>query len=114
MNDLDWEAEFKAVTEITKCTDRDLEINVNEQTVRRRKDVEKAFYAVKTVAEDYPDIPKREFRKKVYKEIIPGIWPIIIAAVISVLVKYVIEYLIDKLYPPDDENKHVPVPLPYK
>lgn len=114
MNDLDWEAEFKAVTKIAKCTDRDLKVNTDKKTARRRKDVEKAFYAVKTVAEDYPDIPKREFRKKVYREIIPGIWPIIMTAFISVLIRYVIEYLIDKLYSPADENKHVPVPLPYK
>lgn len=105
MNKIDWDAAFSTVTKVTKCSE-DYREKVSERKWKeRRKEVEEAFEATRKTAENYPDLDEKKFRKQVYRELIPGIWPIIITALLSVIAKFVIEYLIDLLYPPDDEEK---------
>ena len=105
MNDLDWDAEFDFVTSLNKCSDNLMLGSPTAASKKTRKNVERAFEAVKEIKKESPDsISKRAFRKKVYKFLIPGIWSFILPLLISVVLRLVVEYLIGRLFQGEGEQ----------
>ncbi len=105
MKDLDWDLEFNDIARIHNCSDKVMRGKPSSRAIRDRRDIEKAFAAVKAAkGESTPAISKKEFRKKAYSFAIPGVWPILVQIFLSALIKMVIEYLISRMYASEGES----------
>jgi hypothetical protein len=99
MNDLNWEAEFNILAQRHDCSDSAMRGRPSKKAIKNRKELEKAFAAVKSAAKENPGIEDSELlKKKVYSFLFPGVFSFLIPILISVLMRIVIEHLIDKLF----------------
>jgi len=99
MNDLNWEDEFSILTQKHECSDSVMRGRPSKKAVKTRRELEKAFAAVRSAAEENPDIKDPELLKKqVYSFLFPGMFSILIPILISVLMRIVIQHLLDKLF----------------
>ena len=101
MRDIDWNITFEQLATQLDCSDKLLKGKPSAKLLKRREELEKAFEAVKKVAEDHPKLNSKAFRRKVYTMLFPGLWPFIAMALLSTVIRMVVEYLIEQLYPED-------------
>jgi len=99
MRSLDWDKEFKSLAKEHGCSDEIMRGRPSKKAIKDRRDLEKAFNAVRTVTEKNPDIScPEELRKEVYSFFFPGLMTFLIPILLSVLLKIAIEYLIEHLF----------------
>lgn len=80
---------------LVECCDHD---NLNAMK-RKRSAIQKAADVVKKTYEQYPDLPKDQFRKRVYANLFGSILLVLILqAFTSVALKMAIEWFIDQIF----------------
>lgn len=105
MKDLNWDLEFENIARIHNCSDKVMRGKPSSRAVKDRKEIEKAFAAVKSAkAEVTSAASKKEFRKKAYSFAFPGVWPILVQIFLSALIKLIIDYLISRIYESEGES----------
>lgn len=112
MRKIDWDKTFDQLAAQLDCSDRVLKGKPSARLLKRREDLDKAFETVKKVAEDYPDLNSKAFRRKVYSMLFPGFWSVVVMALLSTVIRIVVEYLIEQLYPEDKELNNGSISIP--
>lgn len=109
MREIDWDVELNEL-----CLQLNGYGGDSKDNEKKRKDLLKAFEAVKAVALKYPNLSKSAFRRKVYSYFFPGLWSFIAMALLSTVIRMVVEYLIEQLYPDDKEQNNGSISIPAK
>lgn len=115
MNELNWDEEFERATWQHGCSDKLMQGKPSRRQRKNRRDVNRAFAAVKEAcASDPLESDPAVFKKTVYSFLMPGLGWFLGKILITLVIRLVVDRLVDQLFSGKNEGEPVygDVPVP--